>query len=354
MHHVSRAEEFKAVLEERAESESRVDSFTSPLVRAEDRAFMARFVRPPTGPRMADPLTYYRLRPGRSKRFEFEEHPDGFFLLATNSSGLRNDAEVMESPDRRVLIVGDSHTQGLCNNAETFSAHLQAALRDRLGRPVEVLNAGVSSYNHFHYLGALEKYGAELAPDLFVVMAFGGNDFSGALQFHRFYSRKKPARKKPHDPDSIEFGPEGGRGFLGQEIHQLCHLLNNPAEVEEMKLLNVAVSRELKQIAAASGSELLVVYLPPASRGQPERYSAQISAVAGELGVDAARLAVSDELADHWLEHLRSEEVACLDLRPAFRAAEQPLYWQTDGHLGLRGHELVARELLDPTGSLVR
>lgn len=70
------------------------------------------------------------------------------------------------------------------------------------------------------------------------------------------------------------------------------------------------------------------------------------------VGADPAGLAVDDRLADGLLALLQSRGVAHLDLRPAFRSASEALYWNTDLHLNLVGHELLAREVQSALGLL--
>ena len=70
------------------------------------------------------------------------------------------------------------------------------------------------------------------------------------------------------------------------------------------------------------------------------------------VGADPAGLAVDDRLADGLLAVLRTRGVANLDLRPAFGSASEGLYWNTDLHLNLAGHELVAREVQLELGQL--
>ena len=50
-------------------------------------------------------------------------------------------------------------------------------------------------------------------------------------------------------------------------------------------------------------------------------------------------------MADEYLATMAAEGVKVVDLRPAFRAAQEPLYWRADLHINTAGHRAVAREL---------
>lgn len=342
---VDTVDEFADILEARAGS-ARTAGSDPLLVLDEDRDAILSFLKP-RGPRfVTDRLVYYKLAPDFYREQPFPEHPNGSYTIATNSLGLRNRDEVRaEPPDLRVLVAGDSHTYGLCSNEETFVALLQGELAARRpGESIETLNAGVDSHHHYMYVGALEKYGAELAPDVFVAVVFGGNDFAGALKFQRYFRRRPMYARGPAAPELVEGRGIAEHGFLDQEIRQLCYFLNNPGEEAEMDALGRAVSREIARLGAACGSRVLFVYLPPPSRGQPERYAADVARVADAFGVAREELESSDRIADRWLAFLAEEGLPFLDLRPAFRASDERLYWD-EGHIGLAGHRVVAREL---------
>jgi lysophospholipase L1-like esterase len=330
---------------------------TGPLVTPEDRETLARLFKRQGGRREFDPLTYYKLKPHLAERFEFPEHPQGYFTIATNDLGLRNDEDVLaEPPDIRVLVAGDSHTEGFCDNDESFSAllaeHLRAA---RPGNTVEVLNAGTSSYNHFHNLGVLEKYGPTLRPDVFVMVVFGGNDFAGSLKFQRYFRRREMYVKGPHEPATWAasgFAHLREYGFVDQEIRQLCYFANNPFEIDECTRLNAEVTSELRRLAAEYDVEPIVVYLPPPSRGQPtfhDRSRIEETLCDATHPTDAHPSLIArkwtDEIANAWLGVLDAQGVRYVDLRPIFRTHDQRVYWQTDGHINLLGHELVAEAL---------
>ena len=340
-------EEFARLLAERQVDETADVPPEELLVDEADRDAILEFMKP-RGPRyVTDRLVYYRLTAGLDRELDFEEHPDGRYTFRTNSAGFRGSREVLDpAPDLRVVVVGDSHTRGLCSDEEAFAHLLEGELLTALPptRTVETLNAGVDSHHHYMYVGGLELFGPELAPDVYVVVVFGGNDFAGALKFQRYFRKRPPYQDQPASPALVADAGITEQGFLDQEIHQLCYFLNNPGELAQMDALNRAVSREIARLGELHGSEVLFVYLPPPSRGNPDVYAHDVELVAESLDVASSELELSDGIADRWLEFLEREGLAHLDLRPAFRSSSERLYWK-EGHINLAGHRLVAREL---------
>ena len=94
------------------------------------------------------------------------------------------------------------------------------------------------------------------------------------------------------------------------------------------------------------------MYLPPPSRGQPELFGERVRAAVAATELGAEILETSDRVADGVLAWLAAEGVAALDLRPRFAASAEPLYWDTDLHLNVAGHRLVAEAVDEALGDL--
>jgi lysophospholipase L1-like esterase len=127
---------------------------------------------------IADPILFWRLRPGLNhKRIEGRIRESAIdFTLSTTNEGMRGTAPSERAPAYRVLALGDSTTFGLgVNDEETWPAVLERMLREKTGRDVQVLNAGVPGYSAFQGLRYLREQGLSVHPDL-VVATFGFND----------------------------------------------------------------------------------------------------------------------------------------------------------------------------------
>ena len=124
-----------------------------------------------------DPFCYMRMRADLDRAVDWPEHPDGGFRIVTNSFGLRQDDELSQAhTDRRVLVVGDSHATGVCNNSETLAARLEEELAARApNEAFEVANGANGAFAFFHYLGVLERFlDHGWKPDVLVVVVYGG------------------------------------------------------------------------------------------------------------------------------------------------------------------------------------
>lgn len=298
-----------------------------------------------------DPIAYSRPAPNPDPPWSaFPEHPAGGFQCVANSLGLREDGETeAEKRDLRVLVGGDSHTYGLCANAESFSNLLEGLLADELpGRDVEVLNSGAGYYNFYNYLGAFERL-CYLEPDLFVVVVYGGNDFSGSMILQRYFHAREPPAMLPYRGHAGQLG----RGPAEQEGNQAVYFLNNPGDEPLAVDMATAIVEELQRQCLARGIEFLVGYLPSAFRSQPELYADTLRRTCEILGVGPEALGVGERIADRWLARLAQAGIRTLDLRPAFRAAGEPLFWRSDLHLNIAGHRLVAHELLGEVAPLL-
>ncbi|RMH35933.1 MAG: hypothetical protein D6690_07585, partial [Nitrospirae bacterium] len=122
-----------------------------------------------------------RLRPNT----EFTHRSiDGIWEFHTNNKGFRDfEPYQYEKPKGqiRVLVLGDSHTEGFeVRQDHTFSHLLRKILRLK-GLKAQVLNTGVSGFSTAEELVFLEQEGVKYSPDV-VVVGFFANDFSDNLK----------------------------------------------------------------------------------------------------------------------------------------------------------------------------
>jgi len=126
----------------------------------------------------------YHLRGIRPNEKFMHSSIDGQWEFVTNSAGFRNDRDFAydKPPDvLRILVLGDSHTQGYEVRQEaTYAEVLRRSLSSET-RKVEVLNAGVSGFGTAEELAFLENEGYRYHPDV-VVLGFFGNDYEDNLK----------------------------------------------------------------------------------------------------------------------------------------------------------------------------
>lgn len=293
-----------------------------------------------------DPFQYYARRPGLKRRVEWKEHDQGFWHLTTNGLGLRRDTELAEHADLRVLVAGDSHTEGYCDYAETYCALLE----DRLGaaRPadtVEVLNAGVTGHSFYHYLGSVERY-ARLAPQVVLVMVYGGNDFNEMLTLHHIFN----GSVRPPGPESLpgmmKAAADIDPASLGQCFWTLKYFQMNPEEVAFALEGSVNVMREIRLVSDALDARLLVAYLPPATDHAWVRDREIFEGIARVLELGPEDLDRTRVMAGAFLERVR-EFATVVDLSELMAAGGDAYYWRTDQHINVEGNRVVAERLAE-------
>lgn len=296
-----------------------------------------------------DPQTYFRNASDYTAPRTFREHPEGSWTIRYNRAGFKSDRELRETPpDLRVLVAGDSHSEGVVPTPENYCSRFEALYTDaHPERTVEVLNASRGGYSLYNYLGALEKY-AHLGPRVFVMGVFGGNDFAEVVPLYAYFNG-----------ESLEDGREGwgmrvakskrakrGAGqALSQGIHQEALFHHSEVFRELARRAVPAIASEAHRVCEEHGIQFVLLYIPPAPDVQLRDCEEGVEAVLAEFDMTAEDRGWTERIADELIAAMRAEGALVVDLRPAFRAAEEPLYWKADLHINIAGHALVAREL---------
>lgn len=134
-----------------------------------------------------DPDLGWHLRPGISV---VHDEPAYTSLETVNSLGFRTPERPFEKPAgvRRVLVLGDSHTEGYTvNDGETYTELLEGHLREK--GPVEVIAMGTGGWSTDQELLCYLHWGRRFAPDV-VVLQFCSNDPPFNVLDHYWRGRK--------------------------------------------------------------------------------------------------------------------------------------------------------------------
>jgi lysophospholipase L1-like esterase len=105
-------------------------------------------------------------------------------MFRTNKQGYRNDYDFSyekRDPLLRVLVLGDSHTQGFEVDQDQAYAHVLQQRLSSFGLDTEVMNVGISGFSTAESLVYLEQEGVRYKPD-FVVLGFFANDYEDNLK----------------------------------------------------------------------------------------------------------------------------------------------------------------------------
>ena len=287
-----------------------------------------------------DPLCYFRYRPNVKQRIEWPEHPEGAWTRRTNGSGQREDQELPPDPERFILVSGDSHTDGVCNNSESFPNLLEARL-DSSAAPTAVLNTGIVGYSFYNYLGVLEKF-AEREPETFVVAVYGGNDFIEVLRPHHYFRGSQPP-PRPHGYwERIEEAKRVSTTALAQGLNQTLYFQVFPEEVEVALEGAWVTLGEMARICRERRIRMLVVYIPPAFEAGWSALDAMRGRAMESLGLTEDDLALYRRLAQEFFQGLEERGIAAVDMEPLFEANDKDCYWRRDLHINLEGQRLIA------------
>jgi hypothetical protein len=236
-----------------------------------------------------------------------------------------------------VIVTGASNVEGKCDDRDAAPALLEALLRKRLPQDdVEVLNAACAGYTFYNFLAVLEQY-AELQPDVFCLVAYGGNDFFGNLKFERWFERRLPPRYEPYGTAALEASDDDFlRQLVGVEVGQAAYYLNNP-EGEQLSIDSALRGDAGHGAPVRRAGHPLRVRLPASAAGGQPAYLAEERRRALQLvGLEEGALEVSGRIADAWIEYCAQIGIDVIDLRPRFLEADERLYWKADIHINLR------------------
>ena len=298
-----------------------------------------------------DPDTYRRRKAHWQRYYPWPEHPDGGFLMRTNGAHLREDDEISEeAPDLRILVTGDSHTDGACNNAETYTNVLERRLGEAYpDKRVDALNAGHGGFSFFSFLGVLHKY-MDTNPRVFIIGVFGGNDFAEVLApFHYLQGRRRPTAKGDYVArlrTAEKIRDRSGFRALNQGFNQLVYFQQHPDQVEIAYQAAETVLREIQRVCEENGIRLIVVYIPPPADVQPQRFDGLFDEVSEALALTPGARVLNDLLASRLLRFLRARGIETVDGREVFAGRSELLYWKFDQHINLAAHRLLAEALV--------
>ncbi len=131
-----------------------------------------------------DPRALYRLVPGAVREHRVSAENGGRrTLYEVNSAGFRGEELDASHRAPRIAVYGDSFIQAEYSALpNSLTERLERHAAERLGAPVEVVNAGVAGYGPDQILRKMEGELASLQPELVLVALFAGNDFGDLLR----------------------------------------------------------------------------------------------------------------------------------------------------------------------------
>jgi hypothetical protein len=297
---------------------------------------------------LLDEIAGHLHHPDYRKTVDWPEHPDGEFEMATNNLGFREDSptSISKPPGvTRILVTGDSHTDGVVANSESFANVLEEILLRREDGGVEVINAGHGHYGPENYTGLLRRW-RELDPDRYIVVFFVGNDFMDAVADAWFRGEVDLDERPDGYTDRLEEAQRLCGAAVAQGLNQVFLFETFPDLAERALSIAVGHFEEIADLCAETGIEPSVVLLPAKINVAGETDPAAAAAVQ-TLGLDSTALDLNRRLAAELAAQLTDLGIDVLDLHDAFDASRETLFWVSDHHLNVNGHRLAAELFAD-------
>jgi lysophospholipase L1-like esterase len=290
-----------------------------------------------------DRWSYYRHKGNQRIRLPLAERPGASFECVTNSLGMREDTEVAtQHPGLRILVTGDSHTDGVCENRESWANRLEAALAlDRPGTSVEVLNAANGGFSLYNYLGVLEKF-VDLEPDGFIVGVYGGNDFREVLFPLAYFSRTEIEDDTPKELVELERGRQLDARAMNQAFRSILSGRAHPEQRARAVRAAIDLTIEMQTICRDRSIRMLCVYIPSPTEVAWKDHAEVFDRFRSELSLSDSDLKRESEMAGEYLAGLRAANIETLDARDVLVPGGGPYFWKAEYHLNLRGHEVIA------------
>jgi hypothetical protein len=292
-----------------------------------------------------DPVAYILPKPNVTASWDWPERPEGHFTYRTNNLGFAEDGPTaLAKSGTRVLVAGDSHTQGTVNNTESFPNRLEALLAAGRSTPVEVLNAGVGGTGPACYLGVLKKY-LVLEPDAFVAALFTGNDLADNLWIEDYLAGTRYEPPEASYTDRLLAAEAVRATPLWQGFNQVYRFKHFPGEAERALASVIASYQAMSDLCREHGVVFVALVIPTRFDVDLESSRAIVAEMRAILGLSEAEAGLNRELGARFAAAMRERGIACVDPTEEMRGTETELYWPSNDHLGLAGNELVARRL---------
>ena len=297
----------------------------------------------------ADDLAGHIHANNAKREITWEEHPTGKIIQKSNNLGLKEDEDfsIEQLKNKHIiLVIGDSHTDGVVYNSETFPNRLEFLLNSDSserweGRQVEVINAGVGYYGPQNYLGAFKKY-MELEPKTLIVCMYTGNDFLDAIRIEA--ENKRMSVPKRGDSYYLKLWEldEKYPGFTGQFMNQIKYFKTYPEYKNEALLFTTRSLKQINNLCSENGIELIVALLPSKYAVEPQTDKKRINDAVKIMRFRKDHMEMNQKMGNNIRKWLNENSITNIDLLDSLKGSSDTLYWFKDYHLNHLGHDRVA------------
>lgn len=328
------------------------------------------------------------------------EHPRGRIEMRRNDVSCREDQSTpLEKPAgrRRVVVLGDSHTDGFCFNDESFTNRWE----ERTG--ADVMNAGFELSSPYQQWWAYSQVYKQFHPDHVVMTFYAGNDLLELLRTDdrvhlrledehyvhaeavgnseaspparslvgrcRVWAREHLAlyeglrrvtilrrlvRRASVDEyrDRLVAAQELHPGPVWQGLNQAYYFQHHPQDWDEAVARERWVLTALRDDCQRTQVRFTLLILPTLRQIHPETDQASLDQIRTTLQLTDESLECDERACDAVASLAEELRIEVVDLRQPLREHREKepntsLFYQFDHHLNVAGHRLLAEQLDD-------
>jgi hypothetical protein len=265
----------------------------------------------------------------------------------TNNLGFREDKDIVEKKanEYRILITGDSHTEGsVKNNEDTFINVLEKNLNTgQNSRFYNSINAGCAYYTFRNYAGILKKY-LYLKPDVFLINVFIGNDFRETILFEDDRTRLENVYKYTYYKTVRKFFSTEKKSELhNQGVEQTLYFYNFEQDIETSLNLSKFYLEDIIATCKKNNIKLIVTLLP----SKIETNLAYKKSIKSIYDLSENTVNINKKLSLAFQAFLKEKNVTHFNLLNPLKQAKEKMYWDHDKHINDKAHTVIGNYLYE-------
>lgn len=300
----------------------------------------------------------------------WNESSEGYINFKTNNLGFRENVptSVKKVSDFRIIVFGDSHTDGVVNNENSFPNVAESLLNQNDSSSIEIINAGVGHQNLYQEYLLLRRL-LYLNPDMAIFTFYTGNDYMEMLDSTIYHLKLQNGQITPNKGQqtlrnfllnhSLIFkifrriensehlrAEKVNRYAVWQSMGQGYFFHQHPSEFARASRFHDYVVNRIKQTAAANGVKIVFIILPDKYQVEPQTDLDNFQKIEDIFGLSGSNK-WDDKIRQDIKRILKKYDVSFLDPYDKFAQNDslQPLFWQADHHLSERGHRVLGMQL---------
>ena len=328
--------------------------------------------------------------PNSSRNVDFQGEAESI-KITRNWLGVReDDATPVQTPPgkRRIVVLGDSHTDGIVPNNQSYANLLE----QQLGNGFDVVNCAQGASSPYDQLWAYQKIYSRLNPEIVIVGFYAGNDYIDLMNQHRssflkwngnqfvrapktgrpdisyeqqqttildqlcrqtaiFYNLQKAnliggneksirVRRDKNYFDRLVQARDEDPASTWQGLNQAYFFRHCPGEWELAHQKFEYILEQFKQITPHD--RLLFLIIPTFRQLQPD----SVKVAADILELVEQDLMTDERVCDDAKRLLEKANIPFIDLRTVMKSTDQKLFWTFDHHINDVAHRLIATEIM--------